>query len=755
MTKGFRRGAMALRWVLAVSAVAAGQLQAQDQRTVTGVLRVAGDTAGVNGALVIVLGTGTSTVTDAAGRFSFLRPNDGPLALAISALGFRPDTVSLAADADTLEVRMVRAPIQLAPLEVERGREIPRARFEDLAQLSTITLGAPELRRVPSVLEPDVLRAIQLLPGTVAKNDFSIGFNVRGGEDDQNLIQLDGIPVFNPTHLAGLFSTFDTDAISQTDFLTGGFPAGYSGRLSSVLDIQLRDGDSTRVRGAGQVSLLSSKLLLEGPLPGRASFLVSARRTYMDAVVKTFTSYELPYYFTDLLAKATLPTGAGKLSVTGYWGRDALSLNLVDSTETADRVDLDLNWGNRLLGASWQLPVGNGILRTRASLSNYTTTLGLIPDLVRYDNAALLLTGASALSFRPWTGHHVEVGGSVERYQMRLDLFSPALDASLMHSRYRTAVISGFVDEQWSPSRRVLLRPGVRVEHVPQAGFTGFSPRVAAKFFLTKDMAITGSAGRYFQPVHSIRDQEFPITIWESWISADRNVAVAKSDHVVLGIEAWFARDIQVTLEGYRKTFANLASPNPVQDLRKQGDEFDPATGVSSGFDFLLRKHAGLVRGWVAYTFGTARRTVGDLTYPPAHDRRHTLNIVVQMPGPLRSAMAVRWGYGSPLPYTAFVGEWEHRRYNPITHAFDDSNDEPVAGPRNGSRYPYYTRLDAGLRWTFRKWGVTWEPYLQAVNLYNRRNVFLYFFDYKGIPPTRTGLSQMPLLPTFGLELRF
>jgi hypothetical protein len=255
--------------------------------------------------------------------------------------------------------------------------------------------------------------------------------------------------------------------------------------------------------------------------------------------------------------------------------------------------------------------------------------------------------------------------------------------------------------------------------------------------------------------VHSIRDQEFPITIWESWVSADKNVPVARSDHVVLGIETWLRRDLQVTLEGYRKTFNNLASPNPAQDLAFQGDEFDPATGTASGFDFLLRRHAGAVRGWIAYSFVRAIRTSRGLTYPPAHDRRHTLNIVLQAPGPLHSAFAVRWGYGSPLPYTSFVGQWDHRRYNPTLHVFDHSWDEPVAGPRNGSRYPYYTRLDAGLRWSFRKWGAVWEPYLQAVNLYNRRNVLLYFFDYQSIPPSRTGLSQIPLLPTFGVEIRF
>jgi hypothetical protein len=117
--------------------------------------------------------------------------------------------------------------------------------------------------------------------------------------------------------------------------------------------------------------------------------------------------------------------------------------------------------------------------------------------------------------------------------------------------------------------------------------------------------------------------------------------------------------------------------------------------------------------------------------------------------------MSLRWGYGSPLPYTGFLGQWEHRYYSVVENRFVDRIEEPISGPLNGERYPPYSRLDAGFRWSFRKWGARWEPYLQAVNLYNRRNVFFYFFDYGASPPTRTGVSQLPILPTFGLEVRF
>lgn len=715
------------------------------------------DSTPVAGAVVAVPGTELRALSDPDGRFVIRRPGAGDVRLVIRVLGFSPDTMAVEAGRDTATIFLDRIAITLEAVDIEAAQMQARVRFDHLAQLSTTTLSGPEIRRVPGVLEPDVIRVVQLLAGTVTKNDYSIGYNVRGGESDQNLIQVDGIPVFNPSHLGGLFSTFDADAIDHANFLTGGFPAGYSGRLSSILDIGLKPG-SRRLRAGSHVSLLSSKLFAEGPLPFGSSFLLSARRTYLDKVVESFTKYVFPYYFTDLLGKLNLPAGDGTVAITGYWGRDALKLNLVPGDTLRDPVDLAWRWGNRFAGVTWRQPLefGRGQVETRAAVSDYMGTIGLLPDLVRWDNSARLYTGAATLALAPWPGHTVQTGVAVERYETADSIVSPALETTLQRARHTPTVWSAFLDEQWSPNARVMLRPGVRLEHVPaNHGFVGIAPRVAAKYFITGQAAVTGSVGRYYQAVHSIRDQEFPLTLNESWIAADRNVPVGRSDHFVIGFESWMGRDFQLTVEGYRKTFRNLVSPNRGQSLDRSGDEYVPTAGRSSGLDVTFRRHAGAVRGWLAYSYMRARRTADGITYPPAHDRRHTFNAVLESPGPLGASMTVRWGFGSPLPYTAFTGLWYHRVYNITDHRFEDYNQEPVAGPRNGARYPAYTRLDVGLRWSARKWGATWEPYLQVVNAYNRKNAFIYFFDYETAPPRRSGVSQLPFLPTFGLEIHF
>jgi hypothetical protein len=751
--------------LLLASLLVAGRAPAADAqalRDLRGTVRSRADSAPLAGVRVTVVArgappAGVTTLTAADGSFTLRRIPRAGVRLAVSRLDVAADTVPVPDGAVEMTVYARVVPVALAPVMISAAEKpLARERFETEAQSSRVTLAPADIKDAPALLEPDVVRVVQYLPGTVAKSDYSIGFNVRGGEADQNLIQVDGIPIFNPSHLAGLFSTFDANAVARTDFYTGGFPADYSGRLSSVLDIALRDGNPNHVAVNGEVSLLSSKVLVEGPM-GRATWLASVRRTYADALVSLFSSEALPYYFTDALGKITLPYGRrGSLAVTSYWGKDALDLELVKATADQPSQRVGFTWGNALVGATWRQPVGRtALLETHAGVSTFSTDLALRPSLAEFTNDARLFTGQTTLMPAPGARHDVRLGGAVESYAMDYGLGSLALETAFFEAHYAPTVWSLFADDRWRAARWLLLRPGVRMDYVTGADRTVVSPRLSFRTYLGSSDAIQGSVGRYYQAIHSIRDQEIPITIFEFWIGADRNVPVGRADHLVLGYERWFGRDVQLTIEGYRKTFAGLVTPNPAQDLRVPGDEFIPADGYAWGGDLLLRKYAGTIRGWIAYGYTrTVRRSQG-VEYPPAHDRRHTLNVVAFAPGPLGSDMSARFGMGSPLPYTGFIGQWDHRYYDVTDDRFSDSEKEPISSTINGQRYPTYTRLDVSFRWHFEKWGARWEPYVQIANLYNRMNPFVYVFDYDAAPPTRTGVSQIPLLPTFGVEFWF
>lgn len=730
-------------------------LPVQSARVVTGRVVLLPDSVPVRGVRVGVSGTAVAARTDARGAFRLTEVPDAGVSLTASGPGIRPDTVYVPADRDTVTITVAPAPVMLDPVVVTETRGgIARARFEATAQPSLTSLSPAEIAGTPGLLEADILRTVQLLPGTVARNDYSIGYNVRGGESDQNLILVDGITIFNPSHLAGLFSTFDANAVARADFHTAGFPARYPGRLSSVLDLSLRTGDPAATRVSGQVSLLSSKFLVEGPL-GSGTWFLSGRRTYADAVVAAFSSEVLPYYFTDVLGKTVLPLGGGALSFTGYWGRDVLDFNLVKAAEGREAIDLAFDWGNALAGLTWRHAVGRGFAEHRASVSTFSTTLGLLPDLARFDNRVRLLSAGSQLVPWPDGRHDLRAGIDVSTYAMDYLVRSPSLGTTFLDTEYHPAVFALALEDRWRATPWLIVHPGLRAEHVTGADRTVLSPRGAAKVFLTDDLALSASAGRYHQVVHSIRDQEIPITIFEFWIGADEFVPVARSDHLAGGIEYWPSSGLELKAEGWRKTFRDLVTPNRAQDLRVRGDEFIPATGDAHGVDVLVRRHAGRVRGWLGYSYVRTIRRAEGVEFPPAHDRRHTVNVVMQAPGPLGADLSVRWGYGSPLPYTGFRGEWHHRVYDATRGVWEDSREEPLAAAINGERFPPYHRLDVGLRWQFEKFGGQWEPYLQVANAYNRQNVFVYFFDYQDAPPTRTGVSQLPVLPTFGIEFTF
>jgi hypothetical protein len=730
-------------------------LAGQAPRVLEGQVLVSRDSTPLSGVRVRVLDLPQATATDARGRFRLDQLPRVALRLVFERIGIRPDTLAVGADQATLVVYLEAAAVQLGPV-VSTAQPSARERFDRVAQTSTVTLEPVELKQVPGVAEPDVVRVVQLLPGTVAKNDFSTGLNVRGGENDQNLIRLDGIPVFNPTHLGGLFSTFDPSALRSVEFITGGFPAGYGGRLSSVLDITLLDGDAERPHVRGALSVLSAKALVDGPVGKTGlTYLIGARRTYADAFADAFSDDPFTYYFADLIAKASLRLpGGGTLAATGYWGRDALDLPWIEASLEDDRVDFALNWGNRLVGLTYRQSLGPVVLEHQASVSEFNTRQAFEPDILSFNNSARVLSLQTALA-ASGRRHQLRLGGGYERFRMLYDTRNDAIGQGVANLAYRPQVWSAFLDEQWKPTEFLLLRPGVRVEHVTGAEVTSVAPRIALKAFVTRSFALTGSAGRYYQAIQSLSDQELPLNIFDIWIGADATTPVSRAEHLVAGFEQWFGRHTSLAVEGYFKTFDQLAIRDPFDDPKVQGDEFTIGDGDARGLDVLLRRHMGQVQGWIAYSYAEATRRTPIDTFPPGHDRRHSVDIVLEAPGPLGSRLGARWGYGSPLPYTGIDGAWLHREYNPVLHAFDEFEEESFSTTINRQRFPHYSRLDVSLRWEFHKWGGIWRPYVQVVNAYNRQNVFVYRHDYRAVPPTRSGLTQLPVLPTLGVEFEF
>jgi len=728
--------------------------------------------------------------TDSTGHFSFRDVQAGRVRLRAIFFGYEPaDTSFIMHGGDTLAVTLRLRMIAQSLAAVRTVAKSPeRTRFEEQATPSVVSISGAEVRRVPAIGETDVLRSVALLPGVVARNDFSAGFNVRGGEADQNLVLLDGIPIYNPFHLGGLFGTFIDKAVSGVDVITGAFPSRYGGRLSSVLDVKSLEETRRGAHGTAEVSLLSSSLFGGGTVgQGRLSWNVAARRTYADKVVEWIRgSNDFPYHFQDaqLRARLLLPNG-GSLGLTAYTGKDLLyhqdegtqvlndpggPVNITDD----DDETITFDWGNRIVGLTLDQPLGaRTTLAQRLAYSRFGTHFELPSESVFLAQSVsevqlagsithalerhTLTAGYEAASYRTSYREQIAITSYTSDDAGFPDPLATDGDTTM---RQRPAMAGLFAEDLWKPNDRWIVRAGLRGEYVSGAKWLGVSPRVSAKYFLTPRLAITAGGGRYSQWMRAMRNEDLPLRVFDLWMASDKSIPVSTSTQVSLGAERWVSDTRFFRVEGYHKTYDRLAEPASTIDPRIRPTLLRYYDGQSYGVDVYLRQlERNGVSGWVAYSYGVTSRERDGTSYWPAHDRRHNANVVATY-APIRS----RWALGSHLgvatgtPYTGWAGLMNRYRYDPIRNVWgppSSDGTEDVRGPRNGERFPFYWRLDLSAERRFHVGGATVKPYLNIVNAFNRKNVFLYTIDTATDPPLIKGASQLPFLPSLGVRMEW
>jgi len=734
------------------------------------------------GASVSVAGMTRGVIADSLGRFAIDRLTPGSIVLQARLLGYataEQRVTIVANDTTRVEIRLAQSAVVLGAMRTE-ARPLDREMFEAKPNVGTVSITARAAEGVPKFGEPDVMRVVQLLPGVEARNDFSTGLNVRGGEADQNLILMDGYPIYNPFHLGGLFSTFIDPMVGDITLMTGGFPARYGGRLSSVLEVNSAEETRTGLHGSAEVSVLASTLQLGGAFAGgKGSWSIGGRRTYADKFVELISTNELPYHFRDEQAHASYAfTPTTKLSLTLYDGRDALDANIAsfgDSTSTnPSGGTFSFGWGNTVGGAtlshSYARPNSTGVARLlfgnsgtveqRASISHFSTRLDLGGGALTLNNVVTDARVGGSLSTHT-AAHDRTYGYDVGQYRISYLANSPQTGTLLYDLSQQPISGSVFIDDLWRPNARWLVETGLRGDALSGREWAALSPRLSAKFFVTPDFALTGAVGRFEQWTHSLAREDIPVRLFDFWLASDSVIPVSSAWHYIAGTERWFGTSRLARVEGFYKRYGTLLESNPQEDPAIRGDEFFPVQGNSYGVDVLLRQfetpnHRFSV--WVSYTYAVAARIQDTLRYFPGHDRRHDVNVV----GTWRVANYVfgaRFGYATGTPYTDIVGEIVRRVYDPGTNAYGtrggSSQTEFVGGPRNAARLPTTQRLDLDVSRTYHVRGTTVAPYLSVVNAYDAKNVFLYVFDYEKAPPTREAISQFPLLPSAGVTIRF
>jgi hypothetical protein len=666
---------------------------------------------------------------------------------------------------------------RLAPVRTEARRAEIEA-FETKPNVATLELQKSAMAGVPSVGEPDVVRVVQLLPGVVARNDFNTGLNVRGGEADQNLVLLDGHPIYNPFHLGGLFSTFMDATVGGIELMTGAFPARYGGRLSSVLDVRSAEDPRAGVHASADLSALAATARVSGSLGGgRGTWSLAGRRTYADAVATVFTSNVFPYHFRDFHGHATYGLADNvRLAVTAYAGKDILDANLAElesdsAPSRASEGRWRFNWGNRVLGLRISRNVGadaripllgwglgdSATIEQRVSASDFSTLLDLGEGaLAQRSRIRDIRLGGSLIT--RGEAHDLTIGYEIAAHRIRYTSGSSQTGTTQFDLVQRPVSVAAWVGDLWRLSPRWLIEAGLRGEGLTGRDWAGVSPRVSVKYFATPTLALTAAAGHVTQSLHSLAG-DGPLRYFEIWIASDSFLPVARAWHWVAGAERRVRDAGSVRLEGYVKRFGRVLEANWSEDPSQRGDEFFHAEGRAYGFDLLARWHPGTgVAGWIAYSYGVSSRWRDGERWAPGHDRRHDLDVVATW-RLAKYRLGARFGYATGTPYTPIVGELARRVYDPSRDSWGTGDPEilveSLGGPRNGARFPPTHRLDLDASREFQFRAATIAPYVSVMNAYYAKNVFVYLYDYSTDRPTRRAISQFPVLPSLGVRVAF
>jgi hypothetical protein len=636
--------------------------------------------------------------------------------------------------------------------------------FDSAPNVGTISMGGRELSAASRFFaEADVLRGVQLMPGVEARNDYSAGMNVRGGEADQNLILLDGYPLYNPFHLGGLFGTFIDPMVGRVNLYTSGGPPQFGGRLSSVLDVRSAEEPRSGLHGNAEVSLISTIVSLGSAIDsGKGSWKIAGRRTYADKMIALLGKGTLPYHFQDAQAHFThsLPGGA-RLSLTGYLGHDALQ-------ETASNgFDYGVTWGNRLLGVTVSKPLSRGIsllgmrigdsarVEQRFSVSRFGINFNLQSDYIGIeDRDTDLRAEGSVVAFSP--KHTRRVGYEIASQQLdySTNVVVPLFPAASLTQHNLSGSL--YYDDVWRPTHSLIIEAGARFDALAEPRWSALLPRVSVKYFLNDNLAITGAVGDYAQWVRSLAREDIPLRVVDIWTGSDSLYPPSRARHFVLGLERWVTPERSFRIEAFYKKYRNLLEPNPLDDVTHDGDEFLALGGQSYGADVMLRQFdAGAFSGWASYTYAVSTRTQPNgYQFFSSLDRRHDLNLVGNWRSE-RYSLGMRLNVASGTPYTNVLDAFQRREYDPTSKLYPTRLGQLqfVTGPRNAERLPYTHRFDLSLTRHAHLGSVAFKPYVSVANIANARNVFGYYFDYTTSPPERVGLPQFPILPTVGASL--
>ena len=746
------------------------------------------------GANVFLRETGQGMATDVNGYYIIQDIVPGNYTLMVSYIGFdmyKQKTRLSDDESKKVNINLVEQVVQLTEIEVTAEKLQRRNNI----QPSKINLSPRMMKAAPALAEPDLFRTIQALPGVLTTSEFSTGLVIRGGNTDQNLIMLDGITVYNPSHLGGVFSNFIVDGVKEAELIKGAYNAEYGGRLSAVLNVISREGNKNEFKGKVNLSLLSAQTTLEGPFY-KGAWVLSGRRTYFDLVLPKVLPDNInvnipPYYFYDIQSHVFSDiTSKDRISLSYYSGIDDLLF---------DTFGLDGQWGNNTVSGHYRRVfserlVGNILIAN----SRFFTEFGLGGDngLVSYNEIDDKTLSANFSWFKS-SNSTLKFGAQLKK--LGFEYTNKFQDSTQFQIKTEPLEFAQYIKLKYKSNNLFIIEPGLRLnlyDVYPDSLFPDL--RLGLKYIITDNRYLNFSVGNYHQFISTFQD-DFNPSILDNWIAADTSVSPGKSMQVVLGYEEYIKNMYKIQVEGYYKDLKNLltyeekrsTSDAPVSD-ESLANIVTPADGYAYGFELFGQKMSGKLSGWVAYTYSVSRKIMnsiyadGEQEYYTNWDRTHAFSVLGNYQFNKKWETNWRFALQSGQAYTPIMGYYVQK--------FPESPEElfrTIPGTRNSGRYEPYSRLDIGAVYHAKIGKTNVDFFFQIINTLNRSNTFRKIYSlgspYNGLDddgdwdkdlhdtngngradPGETNVDEsdegkinersiglFPILPTFGFTWEF
>ena len=695
------------------------------------------------------------TATNNSGYYSLSGLVAGTYTLQVSYIGYEP----LEFDVTLAAGETLRKDVDLDPLSLEVAEVVVTADAdteEEQRQLGVSKMPTATIRQLPTVLEPDVFRSLQLLPGVKSASDFSSGLYIRGGSPDQTLILLDRTTVYNPTHFFGVFSTFNPDAIKDVRLYKGAYGSEYGGRIGSVVDIYNKDGNRRSRAGSVSLGLLASRAMIEGP-HRKGSWMLALRRSTVEPLLAIARNQDVEgipnqFYFADGNGKLNVDLDDdNRLSLSFYAGQDVVDVPIAES------VAARLRYGNRTVSGNWTHLFSDRLF------SNFTVTASHYfskPEFefatteVFQENDVWDYSLKGDFEYLPDSRHQWKAGFWTGNFRFDFRSVFDGLEGLSLDTRaYYTNLFGEYI---FRPTADWTITSGVRGAYFSDGDYLRLEPRLSVERRLTDRLYAQLGTGRYHQFLTLVTNEAF--SGLDVWLAAADKVRPAYGDQVVTGLK-YSGAGYRVEWEAYYRTMRDLFSLNPflpdVAGLRYD-ELFHFGEGYATGSELFVQGSVGRFSGFVGYTFGLTKRrfpTINENSwYPPKYDRTHDLNLTTT------ARITRKWEFTSVFTYATGQAYTRPASQYQLTHSpFEAQPTEVLVSPFNAARLPAYHRLDVGFTRRGTLFGGDSELQIQVINAYSRRNVWFYFYDFDVDGSiSRDSVPQIPVpVPNISYSLRF